>query len=158
MPRQNRVADIKPSPPPVLDRFEHGKRKEKQIGFEGDDATPNGINTIRTRLPLHRIEFPEEAKMRLNAKPALAKSDEASNVEKRVGRQMVKLNAIEKEQSTEEVVDRKRKPTNNEGEKHNPIPRWGTGDYLIAGEFDGLPILRDQTPLAKLAEIALPRL
>ena len=55
-------------------------------------------------------------------------------------------------------MDRKRKPTQNEGEKHNPIPRWGTGDYLIAGEFDGLPILQDQAPLAKLAEITLPRL
>src|SRR4051812_29886291 len=30
------------------------------------------------------------------------------------------------------------------------------GDYLIAWEFDGLPILRDQAPLAKLAEITIP--
>ena len=70
----------------------------------------------------------------------------------------MKLNPIKEEQSTEEVVDRKRKPTHNEGKKHNPVPRWGTGDYLITGEFDGLPILRDEAPLAQLAEITLPRL
>ena len=70
---------------------------------------------------------------------------------------MIKLNPIEEEQSTEEVVDRKRKPTQNEGEKHNPIPRWGTGDYLTAGESDGRRILQDQAPLAQFAEVALPR-
>ncbi len=95
--------------------------------------------------------------MRLNAKPALAKSDKTSNVEKRIGRQMMKLNPIEEEQPTKEVVDWEGKPTNNEGEKHNPIPSRGTGDYLVAGESNGLPILRDQAPLTKLAEVTLPR-
>ena len=69
----------------------------------------------------------------------------------------MQLDAVKKKQSTKEVVDWEGKPTHNEGKKHNPIPSWGTGDYLVAGEPDGLPILWDQTPLAKLAEIALPR-
>src|SRR3954468_16836220 len=150
------IANVKPPPPPVLDRLTHRERKEKNIGLEGDDATPNGINTIRTRLPLHGIKFPEEAKVRLDAEPALAESDETSNVKKRIGRKMMHLDAIEKEQPTKEVVDWKGKPTNNEGKKHNPIPSGGTEDYLIAREFDGLPILRNQVPLAKLAEITLP--
>ena len=68
----------------------------------------------------------------------------------------MKLNPIEEEQSTEEVVDRKRKPANHEGNKHNPVPRWGTGDYLIAGESHDRRVLRDQAPLAQFAEIALP--
>ena len=71
---------------------------------------------------------------------------------------MMQLDAIEKEQPTKEVVDWEGKPTHNKGEKHNPIPSGGTGDYLVAGESDGLPILRDQAPLAKLAEVTLPRL
>ena len=70
----------------------------------------------------------------------------------------MQLNPIEEEQSTKEVMDWIRKPTQDEGEKHNPVPRWGTGDYLIAGESDGRRILRDQAPLAQFAEIALPRL
>ena len=128
------------------------------IGTEGDDETPNGIHTIRPRLPLHGIKLPEEAKVRLNAKPTLAKRDKTRNVEKGVGRQMMELNPIEKKQSTKEVMDWIRKPTQNEGNKHNPIPRRGTGDYLIAGESHGRRVLRDQAPLAQFAEIALPRL
>src|SRR3954467_7288504 len=158
LPSHCGVANIKPSPPPVLDRFGHGKRKEKQIGFKGDDATPNEINTIRTRLPLHRIEFPEEAKVRLDTDPALAESDKTSNVKKRIGGKMMQLDTVKKKQSTKEVVDWEGKASKNEGEEHNPKPSRGTGDYLVAWEFDGLPILRNQAPLTKLAEITLQRL
>src|SRR4051794_5477928 len=132
--------------------------KEKKIGFEGDDETPNGINTIRTRLPLHGIEFPEEAKVWLDSEPALAESDETSNVKKRIGGKMMQLDTVNKKQSTKEVVDWEGKSANNEGKEHNPIPSGGTGDYLIAWEFDGLPILQNQAPLVKLAEITLSRL
>ena len=128
------VADVKPSPPPVLDRFRHGKGKGKKIRTKGDDATPNGIHTIRARLLLHGIELPEEAKVWLDAEPTLAESDETSNMKKRIGRKMMQLDAIEKEQPTKEVVDWEGKPTNNEGKKHNLIPSGGTGDYLIVGE------------------------
>jgi len=113
------------------------------IGTKRDDETPNGIHTIRTRLPPHGIQLPEEAKVRLNAKPTLAKSDKTRNVEKEIGRQMMELNPIKEEQSTKEVMDWIRKPTQNKGDEHNPVPRWGTGDYLIAGEFHGRRVLRD---------------
>ena len=71
---------------------------------------------------------------------------------------MMQLDTVKKKQSTKEVVDWEGKSVNNEGEEHNPKPSGGTGDYLVAWEFDGLPILRDQAPLTKLAEITLPRL
>src|SRR3954470_7168079 len=71
---------------------------------------------------------------------------------------MVQLDTVQKKQSTKEVVDWEGKSANDKGEEHNPKPSGGTGDYLIAWEFDGLPILRDQAPLTKLAEITLPRL
>src|SRR3954470_1141599 len=158
LPSHCGVTNVKPSPPPVLDRFRHIERKEKNIGLEGDDATPNGIYTIRTGLPFHGIEFPEEAKVWLDTEPALAESDETSNVKKRIGGKMMQLDVVKKEQSTKEVMDWEGKSANNEGKEHNPIPNGGTGDYLIAWEFDDLPIPRDQAPLAKLAEITLSRL
>ena len=43
--------------------------------------------------------------MRINAEPALAESDETSNVKKRIGRKMMQLDALEKEQPTKEVMD-----------------------------------------------------
>ena len=42
--------------------------------------------------------------------------------------------------------------------KHDPKPSGWTGNYLIAGNLDGLLVLRDQTPLMKLAQVALARL
>src|SRR4051812_19619030 len=143
LPRHYGVADIKPSPPLVLNRFGHEKRKEKKIGLEGDDATPNGINTIRTGLPLHGIKFPEEAKVWLNTEPALTEGDKTSNVKKSIGGKMVQLDTIQKKQSTKEVVDWEGKSANDKGKEHNPIPNGGTGDYLISWEFNSLPILRD---------------
>ena len=105
LPSHCGVANIKPSPPPVLDKLGHRKGEEKKIGSKGNDATPNGIDTIRTRLPLHGIEFPEEAKVRLDTKPSLAESDKTSNVKKRIGGKMMQLDAVKKKQSTKEVVD-----------------------------------------------------
>ena len=127
LPSHCGVANIKPSPPPVLDRFGHGKRKEKNIGLEGDDATPNGIHTIRTRLPLHGIEFPEEAKVRLDTEPALAESDKTSNVKKRIGGKMMQLDAIEKEQPTKEVMDWERKATRTKAANITRNPTGGQG-------------------------------
>src|SRR4051812_47073884 len=151
MPSHCGVANIKPSPPPVLDRFGHGKGKEKQIGFEGNDATPNGIHTIRTRLPLHGIEFPEEDKVRLDTKPALAESDKTSNVKKRIGGKMMQLDTVKKEQSTKEVVDWEGKSVNNEGEEHNPKPSGGTGDYLIAVSSPARKACGDHSPASPIA-------
>src|SRR4051812_43291906 len=96
--RHRGVADVKPSPLLVLDIFGHRKGEEKKIGFEGNDAAPNGINTIGAILRLHGIEFPEEAKVQLDTEPALTEHDETGDMKKRVWRMMMKLYAIKKKQ------------------------------------------------------------
>src|SRR3954470_10362813 len=113
--------------------------EKEKTGSQGDDATPNGINTIRTILPLHGIEFPEEAKVRLDTEPAPAESNETSNVKKRVGGKMMQLDAIKQKQSTKEIVDWEGKAPKDKCEEHNPKPSGGSRNYLVAREFDGLP-------------------
>jgi hypothetical protein len=109
-------------------------------------------------LPLHGIEFPKEAKVRLDTEPALAESDKTSDMNKRVGRKMMQLDTIKEKQSTKEIVDWEGKSPKDKGDEHNPKPRGRMGNYLVAGKFDGLPILRDQAPLMELVEITLTRL
>src|SRR4051812_16724976 len=71
---------------------------------------------------------------------------------------MMELDSIKEKQSTEKIVDRERKAPKEKSDEHDPKPSGRTGNYLVTGNPDGLPILRDQTPLTKLAEIALAHL
>lgn len=137
------VADVKPSPPPVLDGLRHRKRKEEKVGFKENDAAADGINAIRARLPLHGIELPEEAKVWLDTEPALAEGDEAGNVKNIIRQKMMELDAVEEKQSTEKIVDRKRKAPKDKSDKHDPKPSGWMGSYLVTGNLDGLLVLRD---------------
>src|SRR3954464_13367805 len=71
---------------------------------------------------------------------------------------MMELDAIKEKQSTEKIVDRERKAPKDKSDEHDPKPSGRTGNYLVAGNLDGLFLLRYQTPLTELAEIALARL
>ena len=55
--------------------------------------------------------------MRKDAQKTLAEGDETRNVEECVGRQIVKLKAIDVEKPTEEIVGRQRKATKKECEE-----------------------------------------
>jgi hypothetical protein len=75
------VADIKPLLLQVLDGLAYRKGKEKNRGTDGNDTAAEQIDSAGAGLPLHGIELPEEAKVRLDTEPALAESDETSDVE-----------------------------------------------------------------------------
>jgi hypothetical protein len=76
--------------------------------------------------------------MGLNAQERLAKSHKASNVEKGVRYELVKLHTINKEKPTKKLVGRKRKAMEEEGKEHYPITARGLRDPLGAGKFDGV--------------------
>ena len=72
----------------------------------------------------------------MDAKEALAQGDEASDVQNRVGRELVKLHAIDKEQPTKEFVGGKREAMEKEINKHYPPSFIGVRHGLVAGGLD----------------------
>ena len=56
---------------------------------------------------------------------------------------MMELDAIKEKQPTKKIVDREGKAPKDKSNEHDPKPSGGMGNYLIAGNSDGLLILRD---------------
>jgi hypothetical protein len=63
----------------------------------------------------------------LDSKEALAKCDKNRNVEDGVGSQLMKLQPVNKKQTTEKIVDGSRKAANKMVDKANPIFHRGIG-------------------------------
>jgi hypothetical protein len=77
--------------------------------------------------------------MGLDPKKRFAKRNKAGNVQNRVWRELVKLDAINKEKPTKKFVGRERKSVQEKSKKHHPIAARGLGDALRAGEDDLIP-------------------
>jgi hypothetical protein len=77
--------------------------------------------------------------MGLDPEKRFAKHNEAGNVQNRVGRELVKLHAINKEKPTKKFMGRERKFTQEKCKEHHPIAARGLGDALGAGEDDLIP-------------------
>ena len=65
----------------------------------------NGVSGIATNI---EEVFPK-ALMGMNPKKTLTKSDKTSDMENRIGCEMIQLHAINKQKATKKFVDRKRK-------------------------------------------------
>jgi hypothetical protein len=85
--------------------------------------------------------------MGLDPQEGFAESDKAGDVQDRIGRELVKLHAINKEKPTEKFVGRKRNITQKKSKKHYPIAARGLGDAFGAGEDDLLPSDEEPFPL-----------
>jgi hypothetical protein len=81
-------------------------------------------------------EGPPEKKMGFDPQKQLAKSHKAGDMKEGIWCELMKLHTIHIKKPTKELVGRKRKTTQKEGEKHNPIATFGLGDPLGVGEDD----------------------
>jgi hypothetical protein len=80
-------------------------------------------------------EFPKDL-VGINSKKRFAKSDETSNVQNRIRRELMQLHAIDKEKPTKKFVGRERKAMKEKGEKHQPISFRRLWNTLLAEEDD----------------------
>ena len=74
--------------------------------------------------------------MRVDAQEALAESNETGNLEKRVGRKIMELEAINKEKPMKKFVGGQRKATEEKCKEYHRPSRFRCRDYLLAGELD----------------------
>jgi hypothetical protein len=72
----------------------------------------------------------------VDSKEGLTEGDKTGNMQDRIWRELVKLHTINEKEPTKKFVGRKRKTTEEESEKYNPISAWGLGDELSAREDD----------------------
>ena len=77
-----------------------------------------------------------KAPMRVDAQEALAKGDEAGNLKKCIGREVMELEAINVEKSTEKIMGRQRKATEEKCEENHRPSRFRSRDYLLTWELD----------------------
>jgi hypothetical protein len=76
-----------------------------------------------------------ECPVGLDSKEALIERDETRNVENSVGIQIMELNPVSKEETPEERMRRKRKPSKEKSEKNYPKShRWTGYDFWASGE------------------------
>jgi hypothetical protein len=84
---------------------------------------PNGVNSTPERL------------VGLDTKEALTEHDETRNVENSVGIQIMELNLVSKEETSEERMRGERKPSKEKSEKDYPeARRWLGYDFRAGGE------------------------
>jgi hypothetical protein len=83
-------------------------------------------------------KFPQSP-MGLDPEKRFAKRNEASNVQNRIWRELVKLHAINKEKPMKKFMGRERKSTQEKSKEHHPIAARVLGDALGAGEDDLIP-------------------
>src|SRR4051812_28116596 len=86
------------------------------------------------------------------------KHDEAHNVDKRVGRQMMELKPVEKKKPMKKFVGGQRKAANNKSIEHDPKPFMWVRDYLLIRKKHVAFVLGDQTGLAQLMQVRVPNL
>jgi hypothetical protein len=72
----------------------------------------------------------------IDPKEGFTQSNEASNVQDGIRRELVELHAIDKKQPTKKFMGRKRETSEEKGNKHHPVAARGLGDALCAGEDD----------------------
>ena len=65
----------------------------------------------------------------------LAKSDEAGNMKKSIGGQLMQLNPINKEKPRKKFMCRERKAVIKKSEEHAALARFRLREYLIARDF-----------------------
>jgi hypothetical protein len=78
----------------------------------------------------------------------LTKSNKTGDMQDRIGRELVKLHAVNKEKPTEKFVGRKRETMQKEGEEHHLIAARGLGDAFGAREDDLFPSDEKSLPLS----------
>jgi hypothetical protein len=72
----------------------------------------------------------------VNSKEGLTEGDKTGVMQDRIQRELVKLHAVNEKEPTKKFIGWKRKTTEEESKKHNPISARGLGDALGAGEDD----------------------
>jgi hypothetical protein len=92
--------------------------------------------------------------MRIDPQKRLAKSNEISNVQYGIWRELVKLHAVNKEKPTKKFVGRKGQAAQKKGKKHHPIAARGLGDAISTGE-DDLVTSDEKSILLGLGQIGL---
>ena len=102
--RARLVADVKPPPPPILGGVDLVQLKILNVEADRDPKTVDVEYTISTRLPLHLKDVFEKAPMGVNPQEALTQREENRKVENRIGRQLVKLNAVHEKKIAEEFM------------------------------------------------------
>jgi hypothetical protein len=80
-------------------------------------------------------EFPKDP-VWINPKKRFAKSDETSNVQNRIRRELMKLHAIDKEKPTKKFMGRKRKAMKEKSEKLHPVSLRWFWNTLVTGKDD----------------------
>ena len=74
--------------------------------------------------------------MRVDAQEAFTEGNEAGNLKKRVGREAMELEAINKEKPTKKIVGRQRKAAEEKCEENHRPSGFRCRDYLLAWELD----------------------
>ena len=96
----------------------------------------------------------EEAPVGVNAKEALTDSEEDRKMEKRVGSEMVELDAVDEKKVAEERMDGERKAPEDERDEGYPPPRCGRRNGLGARKAYLVRRRGDQAEPAEAGEIA----
>jgi hypothetical protein len=83
-----------------------------------------------------------QSPIRLGPEEALAKGDKNRNMEDGVGSELMKLQPVHEKQSTKKIMDRSREAENEVVNEANPIFHRGRWVALLAGEAQGVLLLR----------------
>ena len=147
------ILDIKPLGLPTLDKTSDFEVQVINIGSNRKNGTTNIVDNGVSGVTTNIEEMLPKAPMGMNSKETLAKSDETSNVENGIRRELIQLYAINKQKATKKLVVRKRKTAEEERKEHYPPARLRDESSFISEELEGA--LRQKAGVPCLAE--LPR-
>jgi hypothetical protein len=128
------LLDVQPPLAPPLDGV--GEFDVKVVNFrtDADDNAAQIIGDIAGAVaPVIENVLPQ-APMRMGPEEALAQGDENRDMEDGVGGQLMQLNPVNKEKSTEKLMDGGGKAANEVIDKSYPVPNGRTWEAFVAGE------------------------
>jgi hypothetical protein len=96
--------------------------------------------------------------MGLDPQKALAKRDEARDMQNRIGIQIVELNPIRKKKAVKKGMRRKRETSEDEGKEDYPEAWWRLGDYFRTGGEALRRIVLENADLLGVGQFLFPNL
>ena len=126
--------DVQPPPAPPLDGVGEFDVEVVHFGTDADDNAAHIVGDIAGAVAPEIENALPQAPMRMGPEEALAQSDENRDMEDGVRGQLMQLNPVNKEKSTEKLVDGGGKAANEVVDKSYPVPNGRTWEAFVAGE------------------------